>query len=70
MPSIVKDPFKKNCVTGITVRFEANIFNSEKWDADGYVYFKNGNSNGQQNFKGDTFDSVVIQIKAFLETLD
>lgn len=69
LPSIVKDPFKKNCVTRISITYEEGLFDNTKWSANGWVYFKNGNSKGQQDFKGENFDSVVLQVKAFLNTL-
>jgi hypothetical protein len=70
MPSILKDPFKKNAVTKIYVHFSQGIFDKEKWDASGNVKFSNGNTHGEQKFKGETFDEVVLQIKAFLINLD
>lgn len=70
MPSILKDPFKKNSVTKIFVHFSQSLFDKTKWSSTGYVNFSNGNTKGEQEFKGETFDDVVLQIKAFLNTLD
>ena len=69
LPSVVNDPFKKNKVTRVYVSY------SKKWVGEGFdccgsVEFKNGDTNGEQRFHGETFDEVVLKIKAMLETLD
>ena len=72
LPSILNDPFKKNCVTKILVWCQESIWTSEKdkWEANGCVYFRNNQTTGEQNFKGQSFDEVVIKIKEFLKTLE
>lgn len=68
LPSVIKDPFGKTKVTKITVSFE-DFWNSGKWKARGYVYFKNGDTCGDQKFEGETFDEVVLKIKSMLGNL-
>lgn len=68
MPSILNDPFNKNCITRIYVSFSKSYNNS--WSATGTVYFENSQTKGEQNFNDKDFDSVVIKIKEFLKTLD
>lgn len=65
--SIHKDPFKKSCLTRVST-FSHSV--SGTWYFTGCVEFTNGNTTGEQKFKGSSFDDVLIQIKAFLETLE
>lgn len=67
--SIVNDPFKVSKVTSVYVRYSESVFGGN-WGANGDVEFKNGNTEGRQKFEGETFDEVVVQIKAFIQTLD
>jgi hypothetical protein len=67
MPSILKNPFQKNCVTEIRVSYYEFM---RKWSARGTVEFKNGLTKGEQKFEAETFDEVVIQIKNFLKELE
>ena len=68
LPSTINDPFKVNKITSINVKFE-DFWGRGDWKAVGYVYFKNGNTEGNQTFKGDTFDEVVVKIKSFIKEL-
>jgi hypothetical protein len=69
MPSVLKNPFIKNCVTDIRVSYGKSMF-SDDWSANGKVCFENGQTKGEQKFKAKTFDEVVIQIKHFLKELE
>lgn len=71
LPSVVKDPFKKTSVTSIYVRVGRPFFSSNDapFKAWGSVEFENGKTKGEQKFEGDTFDDVVLQIKAMLDNL-
>lgn len=64
MPSVINDPFAKTHITGISVRWYNNSLK-----ARGNVDFENGSTKGSQEFSGETFDEVVLKIKAMLETL-
>jgi hypothetical protein len=68
LPSIIKDPFNKNKIYNIEVSFSDWSMNGG-WKAEGTVRFANGNTKGQQNFKGQSFDDVVAQIKTMIENL-
>lgn len=68
LPTVIKDPFKKNTIEGISVHVSKNFHG--KYYAWGYVEFQNGMTKGKQEFKGDTFDDVMSQIKAMLDNLD
>lgn len=63
MPSVLNDPFKKICITGIHVAYRESF---RKWHATGWVEFENGATKGEQRFTGETFDDVVQQIKSFI----
>lgn len=68
LPSVLKDPFNKISIDRIMVVYDKNLF-SDEWSARGTVSFKNGDTNGEQKFKGDTFDEVVIKIKHFFNEI-
>lgn len=68
LPSVIQDPFSKTKITGIYVDF-TDFWGRGNWEASGRVTFQNGDTKGEQRFKGPTFDSVVEQIKAMIETL-
>lgn len=70
MPSILNDPFKKVSIKAIRVHYSESSFTKGKWLASGTVSFKNGNTSGEQEFKGTDFNDVVIQIKQFIGNLD
>jgi len=66
LPSELNDPFSKTKITRIYVSY-GTFFN--KWSANGTIEFENGDTNGEQKFKGETFDEVVIKMKAFIQNL-
>ena len=67
LPSIIKDPFSKNKITHITT-YASNIWGD--WSFSGAIRFNNGNTEGKQEFKGTSFDDVVLQMKAMLNNMD
>lgn len=68
LPSDFNNPFNKQNIESIYVSFRRGIL-SGKWNAYGSIEFKNGNTSGEQKFEGETFDEVVVKIKAFLGEL-
>lgn len=64
----LKNPFLKKKILYICV----SMFNhsTSGWDADGKIYFRNGNTRGEQIFKGKTIDDVMEQINHFLDNFD
>lgn len=73
LPSVLKDPFSKSKVTNITVNFSEPFWSSDtNWTSTGTIYFKNGDTKGEQSFKAsgdDAFDQVVLRIREFLKIL-
>jgi hypothetical protein len=67
VPSITKNPFSKQCITRLYVNYSKNLF-SETWYASGCVEFKNGETKGEQNFKGANFDDVALQMKNYINS--
>jgi hypothetical protein len=66
LPSVIKDPFKKENINRIIIDFSANAFN-EGWTANGWIYFKNGDTKGEQKVSGTDFNEVVLKIKAIID---
>ena len=64
LPSVLKNPFGKNSIKRIYVSFYQY---NDRWSANGSVEFENGNTKGEQKFTGQTFDDVVLQIKALID---
>lgn len=67
--SVIQDPFKKTMVTHIHVH-AIKGFLGGKWTFSGSVKFENGNTKGEQEFKGENFDDVVLKIKAMIDNLE
>ncbi len=67
MPSVLNDPFNKTSVKSIWVNYSEY---GGKWSANGSVEFKNGSTEGKQKFDGETFDEVVLKMKAFINELN
>ncbi len=61
-----KNPFNKNSIESISVSFRKRMFDLG-WIAEGSVRFKNGKTEGRQDFEGDSFDEVTQKIKYFIE---
>ena len=70
MLSVINDPFKKSKVTMVYVCGNRSLFDKDKFRFSGTVKFENGNTKGEQEFEGESFDDVVLKIKAMLETME
>ena len=69
LPDVIKNPFMASCITGVRISYSPEIFHPETWECYGWVEFKNGETKGEQSFRGETFDEVVVQIKACINNL-
>lgn len=66
--SVIKDPFIKDGVRGIWIRYSTN-FNNPHWNAS--VEFTNGNTKGEQNTPDcKTFEEVIICLKQILNEVE
>lgn len=64
--SILNDPFNAARITGVSLRYRK--FCGEG-TFSGHVEFKNGNTDGRQNFDAANFDELIVKVKAFIESL-
>lgn len=67
--SILKNPFNKECVTGISIIMSVNGLGRYWW---ANVEFINGNTKGEQKFrdyKEDEFARLVQDIQNFINSL-
>lgn len=64
---ILEDPFARESITSISVHYTRRSYGDKSWYGWGTVDFKRGNTSGQVEFRGDTFDEVAIQVKNFIE---
>jgi|WetSurMetagenome_2_1015567.scaffolds.fasta_scaffold644248_1 hypothetical protein len=71
LPSVIQNPFMKTKVKRIWVSYseQFNFRGPEKWSANGSIEFENGETKGEQKFTAETFDEVVLKIKAVLDEL-
>ena len=67
--SVIKNPFDGNKIKKVYVFYQENIFNNGQWHAYGGIEFQNGKTTGEQKFEGDSFDEVVLQMKACINQL-
>lgn len=62
MPSVLNNPFLKEKVESIWMCYHMGEFR-------GHIEFKNGSSEGKQNFKGNSFEDIALQMKEFIDAL-
>lgn len=67
--SVINDPFNKSCMIAFSTWCSTDLFTGD-WNYIGKVKFKNGDTAGEQSFKGDSLKSLLIKMQAFIETLD
>lgn len=70
LPYVINDPFKKNKITSVSVWGSESWLNPGHFTFSGRVEFTNGQTKGEQNFEGDSFDHVVLKIKSMLDNLE
>jgi hypothetical protein len=64
---ILKNPFTQDCIYGLVVNCYKSSFG---WSYMGWVEFKNGDTKGKQEFKGEDVADVLHKIEAFVASLD
>jgi len=65
-----KDPFNKECVREIFFFVRKEFCGNKGIQYDSTVYFKNGNTKGEQNIKADDFVSLVKKTEDFVKSLE
>ena len=68
VPQIVNNPFNFQNIEGIHIHFSKGTF-SGKWYANASVCFKNGDTNGEQTFKGENLAEVYLKVYEFCNQL-
>ena len=66
--SIVNNPFKKSCITNIKMSMWKGTLTGDI-NIDGYVKFKNGATEGKQDFKASNLPELLMKIYKFCEEL-
>lgn len=67
-PSLVKDPFNKECIDSIRVSMGKNIF-TKKAQFSAKISFVNGKTKGEQSFDGTDFKDLFAQMEIFVQSL-
>lgn len=69
-PDVVMNPFNKDSIESISVYMRKPIFSRDKgYEFDGHVYFKSGNTKGEQKFTGSDFKDLFAQMELFIQSL-
>ena len=68
-PSIIKDPFNMKYVERISLSMRRRIFDHNELVFEASVHFKNGNTEGTQNFTGENFEDLFRKVYNFCSTL-
>lgn len=67
--SVLNDPFNKGSMVKLSTFCSKSLFDGG-WSYSGTVGFKNGNTEGEQKFKADSLNALLIKMQAFVETLE
>lgn len=68
LPDCINNPFTKSSINSIRIYMTKGIFGTIYFG--GTVGFKNSNTTGEQEFKGENLADIFIKIKAFCEQLE
>lgn len=72
MPSVLRDPFSKQCITAIRVHYYTPNYmpgSKHSESCSGTVEMVNGATGAVQEFRGRTLGEVLAAIAAFVEGL-
>jgi len=59
---VFKDPFKKDCINSVWMVYSHGRFR-------GWVEFTNGDTQGKQEFKANSFPELAEKMKEFINSL-
>ncbi len=65
---VLKNPFAAQKLDRIFLQYTKALF-SDKWAWSANVYFKNGQTSGEQKFENDDFEVMIRQINEFIASL-
>lgn len=63
-----KDPFQKDCVIRVST-WCAKLTFGGGWTYTGTVEFQNGDTKGEQKFKGESLANVLQKMEVFVQSL-
>ena len=66
--SVINNPFSSKHIWYVEMHMSENVW-TKKWDCEGSVSFKNGDTQGEQEFKADTLGELYDKIADFCENL-
>ena len=66
---VLKNPFEKECITDVNILIYKSRFPPFEIKHIATVVFKNGNTEGKQNFEAGDFTTLVVQIQSFINNL-
>ena len=69
LPADFKDPFLRDNIEVISMSIRRGCLNRTRVYVSGYVDFIQGNTAGQQKFEAETFEELLVKMKAFLESI-
>lgn len=67
--SIVKDPFNAQSMVMLSIYCGKSLFGGA-WSYNATVGFQNGDTKGEQKFKGDSLKSVLLKVETFVAELE
>ena len=67
--SVITDPFKKKCLKDISMFAHLNTYDGTA-RITGSVDFKNGDTEGTQNFRASSLGELLMKIHAFCMNLE
>lgn len=69
LPTDIQNPFLKECITYVSITARTHLFDENEWIFEGVVKFKQGNTSGEQRFKGDNLADVYMRVMNFCMAL-
>lgn len=67
---VFKDPFKKGSITKVKIEMNSTqSFMRNGHYGEAVVWFKNGDTSGDQTFYSNDFDDLMNQVKIFIASL-
>lgn len=64
----LKDPFQKDKIIHMHMHVLKGLL-TNKFSVSGAIKFKNGNTNGEQEFQAETFAGLLQKMQEFLNSL-
>jgi hypothetical protein len=73
LPIDFKNPFSKTKIHGISITMSTSMFDDNHKYWTGYIKFKNGNTEGRQDFKSEDVENgfaiITKEIQTFINSI-